>query len=289
MKKWTLIFLMVIFSLLVSSCETVFYAPGPYYYYPPENFGYDPQHVFFPSLDGTKLSGWIFPSKITAEKDLIILQFHGNGENMTSHYLSLAWTTKKGFELITFDYRGYGKSEGELGHKGVIEDAISAYNFAKKRALAANKKLVLFAQSLGATILLKAIENFDDTGVIHSVFIDGGFIHHTAIANDLLSRFWLTWPFQWLPYLVVSNSYSPNRFYEYFPQDVPLIVIHGEKDQVVPIRFGKEIYALAKPPKRWILARNMHHIESMHHPEYRELFLEITKQQSEINRHVDPD
>ena len=278
MKKWTRFFLIIILWFLISSCETVFYAPGHHTYYPPENLGYHPQHFFFPSLDDTKLSGWIFPSKFPEEeKDLIILQFHGNGENMTSHYMSLAWATNRGFELITFDYRGYGKSAGELGHKGVVEDAVAAYNFTKKRALKSNKKIVLFAQSLGATILLKAIEKFEDKQVIHSVFIDGGFLHHTDMANEFLSRFWFTWPFQWLPYLVVSGSYSPDKFFEYFPRDTPLIVIHGEKDQVVPIRFGKEIYSLAKPPKRWILAKNMRHIESMHHTEYRRLFLDMIK------------
>jgi uncharacterized protein len=277
MIKRNSIFLLLILSLLVSACETVFYSPGSYYYYPPENFGYSPQEFFFPSLDGTKLSGWMFPSRASTKKNLIILQFHGNGENMTSHYTSLAWTTKKGFELITFDYRGYGKSEGELGHKGVIEDAVAAYNFAKKRALKTDQKIILYGQSLGATILLKAIEEFKDTHVIHSVFIEGGFLNHKEMANEFLSRFWITWPFQWLPYLVVNGSYSPDHFFEYFPAGVPLIVIHGEKDEIIPIRFGKEIYSLAKPPKRWILAKDKHHIDTMFDKNYRNVFLDTIK------------
>ncbi|MBT6504874.1 MAG: alpha/beta hydrolase [Deltaproteobacteria bacterium] len=219
----------------------------------------------------------MFPSRASTKKNLIILQFHGNGENMTSHYTSLAWTTKKGFELITFDYRGYGKSEGELGHKGVLEDAIAAYNFAKKRALETDQKIILYGQSLGATILLKAIEEFKDTQVIHSVFIEGGFLNHKEMANEFLSRFWITWPFQWLPYLVVNGSYSPDHFFEYFPAGVPLIVIHGEKDEIIPIRFGKEIYSLAKPPKRWILAKDKHHIDTMFDKNYRNVFLDMIK------------
>ncbi len=277
MKKQIRIFLMVMASLLATSCESVFYQPGPYYYYPPEDFGYQPQELFFPSLDGTKLSGWLFPRLSPDKKNLMILQFHGNGENMTSHYMSLVWATKMGFELITFDYRGYGKSDGELGHKGVIEDAVAAYNFAKKRALATDQKIILYAQSLGATILLKAIENFDDPEIIHSVFIEGGFLSHQAMANKFLSHYWLTWPFQWLPYLIVNGAYSPDHFYEYFPENVPLIVIHGEKDEIVPQQFGQEIYSLAKPPKRWILAPNKGHVESMYDPVYRALFLEIVQ------------
>ncbi len=273
MKKRTLIFLIVILSFHASSCETVFYAPGHYTYYPPENFGYHPQAFFFPSLDGTNLSGLLFPSKIPKKRNLIILQFHGNGENMTSHYRSLAWTTKKGFELIAFDYRGYGRSEGELGHKGVIEDAVAAYNFAKKRALETDQKIILYGQSLGATILLKAIQDFKDTQIIHSVFIEGGFLSHREMANDFLSRNWFTWPFQWLAYLFVSDSYSPDRFYEYFPKDLPLTVIHGGKDAIIPIRFGKQIFSLAKPPKQWILAEEMGHIASMFHKKYRRAFL----------------
>jgi uncharacterized protein len=277
MVKYSFILLSLILSLFLASCETVFYAPGPHIYYPPENYGYTPQELYFPSLDGTMLSGWLFPSKNLNKKELIILQFHGNGENMTSHYTSLAWTTKKGFELITFDYRGYGKSEGRLGHKGVIEDAVAVYNIAKKRAVETDQKIILYGQSLGANILLKAIEDFEDTHLIHSIFIEGGFLNHKEMAADVLSRFWLTWPFQWLPYLVISDAYSPDDFYKYFPEDLPLIVIHGDKDRIVPINFGKEIYSLAKPPKQWILAENMQHIQSMHDAKYRQLFLDIVE------------
>lgn len=221
------------------------------------------------------LSGWLFPSKNLNKKGLIILQFHGNGENMTSHYTSLAWTTKKGFELITFDYRGYGKSEGRLGHKGVIEDAIAVYNIVKKRAVETDQKIILYGQSLGANILLKAIEDFENVDLIHSVFIEGGFINHKDMANDVLSRFWLTCPFQWLAYLAVSDTYSPDHFYKYFPKGVPLVVIHGDKDTIVPVKFGEQIFSLAKPPKQWILAENMQHIQSMHNEKYRALFLDI--------------
>src|SRR5690348_6616855 len=98
--------------LALPSCGRYFYFPDHAFYYPPDKNGYDPDDIWFKSGDGNDLHGWFFYATTKPAKGTIV-QFHGNSQNISSHYASLVWLTRQGYNLFTFDYRGYGDSPGE--------------------------------------------------------------------------------------------------------------------------------------------------------------------------------
>ncbi len=94
--------ILLLFTLI--SCTNLFYQPSDRQFYRPEAFKLTYQDIYFQSSDGTKLHGWFFKGK--GKPKGTIVQFHGNAENISSHFLNLAWLVLEGYNLFTFDYRG---------------------------------------------------------------------------------------------------------------------------------------------------------------------------------------
>lgn len=262
-------------AMVLPACTHLFYQPQRVGFYNPADFGLANEDILFESADGRKLNGWYFPPAGGVEGKGIIVQFHGNAENISTHFLSLAWVVKHGYGLFTFDYSGYGASEGAPSQQALNEDALAALTYAEGRLQSLNpagskKVLVAYGQSLGGAVLLRALADFPRRDAIDTVVIESSFASYKAIASDKLSLRWFTWPLQPLAYLLVSDAYAPE---EVIPSlaGTRLLVIHGNDDAVVPIRFGKRIFELAGEPKTFWEVPHGHHIDSMtaHADEYR--------------------
>ncbi len=258
------------------ACTHLFYQPQRMGFYHPADFGFANEDVLFESSGGRKLNGWYFPPAGGAEEKGIIVQFHGNAENISTHFLSLAWVVKYGYGLFTFDYSGYGASEGSPSQQTLNEDAVAALTYAEGLLKARNpagpkKVLVAYGQSLGGAVLLRALADFPRRASIDTVVIESSFASYKEIARQKLSQHWFTWPLQPLAYLLVSDAYAPE---DVIPSlaGTRILVIHGSDDAVVPIRFGKRIFELAGEPKTFWEVPHGHHIDAMtvHGDEYRE-------------------
>lgn len=268
----------VLFLLSVVSCTHLFYQPWNRMIYDPAKFGYEYRDVNFQSADGTPLHGWFFPVAAGKKELGTVVQFHGNAENISSHFLSLVWITRHGYNLFTFDYQGYGLSGGRPTQKNLNADALAAlrwvktYNESKKERL----KFIAFGQSIGGTILLRALYDFEEKEAIDSVVIESSFPSYKRIAREKFSESWITWLFQPLGYLLTSERYAPEtKIREVSP--VPLLVIHGDADRIVPIHHGRRIYRLAGEPKFFWEIPGGRHIDSMirHDGKYRQKLLEF--------------
>jgi len=227
------------------------------------------------SYDGTRLHGWFFPAQEPRDekdhagslfKDVkqpikgTVVQFHGNGQNMTTHFMSYIWMIYEGYNLLCFDYRGYGLSDGKPDQPGVYLDSLAAMTWPIE-----NKKelpLILVGQSLGGAILMRSFPDFKSRPLVKAVVIESSFYSYQALGSDILSRFFLTWPFQWLGHAWISDQFSPEDF---IPQisPTPLLVIHGDQDPVIPLRFGEEIFRRAKEPKTFWKVEGGSHINEM--------------------------
>jgi hypothetical protein len=215
-----------------------------------------------------------------------VVQFHGNAENMTSHFLSLYWMTEAGYDLFTFDYRGYGSSEGTPSQRGLNQDAVQAISFATRLQPRSEiqPKLILYGQSLGGAVLARALEDIQEPGVrsqIKAVILEGTFYSYQAIARDMLARHWLTWPLQSLSSILMSDEYSPEKSFAKIAP-IPLLIIHGEKDPVIPVEFGKKLFELSQTPKKLLLIPNGQHIDSMFRNDgaYRDELIQWLEEQS---------
>ena len=238
-------------------CTSLFFQPTRRFYVSPEEFKLKYEAVRFPSQDGTALTG-LFLHASTAPVRGTVIQFHGNGENMTSHYVYAAWLTAGGYNVFAFDYRGYGASEGVPGLKGAVADGIAAIDYVMGRRDVDPARVAVWGQSLGGALAVAALGSRRGPAV-RALVLESAFDSYRGVAQDVLSRNWLTWALRWpLSRLLISDRYRPARFAASLPP-CRILVIHGEADRVVPYRFGERLFArLPEPKEFWRVERARH-------------------------------
>ncbi|HAX9479957.1 TPA: alpha/beta hydrolase [Escherichia coli] len=221
-----------------------------FFYYPDDKiYGPDPwsaESVEFTAKDGTRLQGWFIPSSTGPADNAIatIIHAHGNAGNMSAHWPLVSWLPERNFNVFMFGYRGFGKSKGTLSQAGLLDDTQSAINVVRHRSDVNPQRLVLFGQSIGGANILDVIGQGDREG-IRAVILDSTFASYATIA-----------------------SVSP----------IPLLLIHGKADHVIPWQHSEKLYSLAKEPKRLILIPDGEHIDAFsdrHGDVYREQMVDF--------------
>lgn len=262
--------------LCLSACTRLFFQPSRVLIQNPQQMGLSYRDVWFTSADGTKLHGWFFPANTMHIKGTFV-QVHGNAENISTHFASLVWVTKHGYNLLTFDYRGYGQSAGQVSMEGAHKDVRAAIDEA--RALSnthGGGPLIVYGQSLGGALLLYTVGTLADRHAISVVIVDSAFNSYQALAREKLSGSWVTFLLQPLAYILISDRYAPKRVVADI-SPLPLLVIHGEQDGIVPWQHGRAIYQQAKAPKWFWKLPGIGHIQAMsaHQGEYRQALLDF--------------
>ena len=233
--------------LLLSGCTDVFLQPSRRLFLRPESVGARWEEARFTSADGTALTGLWFPSASEPARGILV-QFHGNGENMTSHFLSAWWLAREGWHVLAFDYRGYGASAGKKSLKGAVADGAAA--LARARARAPGLPLAVLGQSFGGAVALASLESDGGEGLC-ALVLESTFSSFIGIARDKLALWRLTRPVRGLlAHALVSDRYRPARLAAR-RKAVPLAVLHSPGDPVVPYDQGRLLYNAAKEPKEW--------------------------------------
>lgn len=244
-KRWPLIFFLLFLVgagllFLPRFLYGFFYYPDRVEYATPRNAGLVYEPVTFNSADGTRLSGWFVPARgvrHAREAKGTIIHMHGNARNMTAHWRYVEWVPDRGYNLFLFDYRGYGRSEGRPGPKGVLDDAVAALDYVRSRKDVDAHKLFVFGQSLGGMIAL-ASTGASSHG-IRAVVAEAPFYSYTAIANDHAPG----------AGLFLEDTHSAAQYVAKIAP-IPLLLIHGTDDTVVPYAHSERLMAEAGKPKR---------------------------------------
>ena len=242
-----------LFIYQLMNMHSLFYYPDRVQYDTPERAGLAFEKVYFASADGTRLSGWFIPAKgypSPLEVKGTVIHLHGNAQNMTAHWQFVDWMPKRGFNLFVFDYRGYGESEGRPEPKGVLEDAVSALNQMRSRPDVDPERLLVFGQSLGGTVAIAA------AGVsrqgIRAVAVEAPFYSYSAIADDHFPG----------AGRLMDDTWSASQYVAKL-SPIPLLLIHGTRDLVVPYSHSVTLLAEAGEPKRLITIENGDHVDSL--------------------------
>ena len=239
----------------------------------PARFKLQEEDVFLHGVNGQQIHAWWFPAKgdFSGKSLGTVVFFHGNAENITSHFASLSWLPEAGYNYLIWDYPGYGLSAGEPSPKDNVNSAHIVLNWAHEKD---PRPLIIYGQSLGGNIALRSALDMKSTIPLRAVVIDGSFISNRSVARQKASESWLLWLIQPLAWLVMSDEYSPAGIDTLSP--VPLLVIHGQKDQVVAPKFGEAIYEQAAQPKEiWRIPEGTHNSTFWAHDRvYRKKFLE---------------
>jgi fermentation-respiration switch protein FrsA (DUF1100 family) len=244
-----IIFLMGCTISCQAGFDSLFYSPDNRVYATPAQDGFAYEEIEFNSADGTKLSGWFIPAKGSALGTVI--HYHGNAQNMTAHYSFVSWLPANGFNLFVFDYRGYGKSEGKPDREGVYEDSVAALEYIKSRTDLDQDKLIVFGQSIGGANALAVVgqNRFDG---IAGIVSDSAFSAYKRVACDHAG--WLK-PFA---FCLIGNKLSPEKYVSNIAP-VPLLIIHGTKDSVVPYKHAVTLFEKGSEPKKlWTIEGGGH-------------------------------
>jgi len=224
------------------------------FFYPDNrNYGGDPSqeglgyhNVNFKSRMGTNLHGWFVPSIL--QPKATIIHFHGNAANITNHWRLVNWIPKNHYNLFTFDYGGYGSSEGSPDFKSVHDDCLSAFFFIRSSKLENTGKLIVLGQSIGGAFCLSAVaaDNRED---IKGMLIDSSFDSFQKIADSKISRI-PSFIRHSLVKSLISNEYSPIEGIHRLT--MPKLFIHGTSDQVIPFERGQALFSASIEPKEFI-------------------------------------
>ncbi len=259
-------------ALLLVGCTNIFMQPDRHLYVRPEQVGAVWEEAKFKSADGTGLTGLWFPAKHEPAKG-VVLHFHGNAENMTSHFLNVYWLALEGYDVLAFDYRGYGASGGKKSLDGAVADGAAALAYARRKA--PGLPLIVIGQSFGGAVALASLEQDGGAG-LKDLVLDSTFASFRGIAKDKLKLFWLTRFVGWPLSLLVSDRYKPSRLAAR-RKPVPLVMLHSREDPVVPYSQGRFLYNAASGPKEWWDVPTAGHAEAFtkHAPEFRPKLLEF--------------
>ena len=251
-------------TVLLSGCTNLFFQPHSFLMDTPDRHGLEYRIENLQAADGTSLNAWFLPArnKDGGKAKATVLFLHGNAENISTHFRNIAWLPAEGFNVLALDYRGYGASDGKPSLAGMQLDIDAAM-----RNLLAHKdvdpdKIIIFGQSLGGSLAIYYAAHSAYRANIRAVVIDSSFFDYRQIVKEKLAGFFLTWPFQWLPWLTVNDDYSPaNAVASISP--LPLLLIHGDQDVVVPPHHSQQLFERAKEPKELWIVPGAGHIQSL--------------------------
>jgi uncharacterized protein len=235
--KWILILALLCYGGLVA----LLYVGQRALQYFPERFRTAPaaagmpeaEEVVLDTADGERVIAWHLPPR--GQKP-VVLYFHGNGASLRWRVDRFRTLTADGTGLVALSYRGYGGSSGSPTEPGLINDASAAYAFALTRYQPA--RIALWGESLGSGVAVAlAAEKPVGHVVLESPF--------TSAADVGAGRYWFV-PVR----LLMKDQFRSDLLIA--KVTAPVLVLHGERDRIVPIALGERLYALINAPKRFV-------------------------------------
>lgn len=250
-------------ALSLGACTGLLFYPQSELLITPDRAGVAYRDVEFAATDGAGLHGWFLPAQPppAAGEACTVLFLHGNAENISTHFAAVWWLPAAGYNVFLFDYRGYGRSVGEPDLPGLHLDVEAALDTVFAMEGVDSARIVVFAQSLGATVSITALAQSTYRHRVRALIIEGAFSSYRRITREKLAGFWLTWPLQAPLSLTVNNDYRPLEAIGGI-SPTPVLIIHGLADRVIPPHHADALYdAAGEPKEKWMLP-NVGHIQS---------------------------
>ncbi|MBA3911849.1 MAG: alpha/beta hydrolase [Rhodobacter sp.] len=192
------------------------------------------ERVILATPDGESLVLWFSPA---APGRPTILFLHGNAGAMADRADRLAFYQSRGFGAAFVSWRGYGGSSGRPSEPGLLVDAKTAYDHLRGRGVAASK-IVLVGESLGAGVAVQIAARNE----VGAVVLEAPF----TAAVDLARK-----AYPWVPVgLLMRDKFRSSAHIAGIR--APVLILHGEKDAVIPFGFGQALYAAARDPKTFL-------------------------------------
>jgi pimeloyl-ACP methyl ester carboxylesterase len=234
--KW----LLIIAVSYVGVVALIYFVQRAMMYFPervrtaPAEAGFaEAEEIVLDSAGGERVIAWHVAPR--GEKP-VVLYFHGNGGALRYRVARFRALVADGTGLVALSYRGYGGSSGGPTEAGLIADGIAVYEFAASRYRA--DRIVLWGESLGSGVAVAVAAEKP----VSRVVLEAPFASAVEIAAH-------AYPFVPVRWLMKDQFRSDLRIGKV---TAPVLILHGERDRVVPIGSGERLHAMIRAPKRFV-------------------------------------
>ena len=201
------------------------------------------REVFIDVEKNLKLKAWLIENDFKNKKTLVF--FHGNAGNLSNRTYKLNQLSKLDLNIIILAWRSFSGNEGEPSEQNLYNDAKKTIDWLNSRGVK-NKNIILYGESLGTGI---AVE-LGQTNQFGGIILESPFTSMTNAAKNI---------YPWLPvkYLLKDKYDSEKKIKNL---QIPILIMHGKKDNIVPFKMGKKLYDLANNPKFFYFTENDDHM-----------------------------
>lgn len=200
-----------------------------------------PEEQWLATPDGVRLNAWLFRAR---ERDApLLIYFHGNGGNLGERGPIASNLAAHGVSVLLFDWRGYGKSDGTPTENALYRDALAAYDAGKR----ISKDISLYGESLGGPYAAYVAK---ERGA-HRIVIENSFPSLRELGNALYAPIPLGWT---APYSLLTVRWLNQA-------GVPVLVMHGKRDEVIPFKLGMSLYEQLHVPKEILISETAGHCQ----------------------------
>jgi fermentation-respiration switch protein FrsA (DUF1100 family) len=235
----TMDFIPWLIAAYLAICAVAYFGHRLFMYFPdptrvaPADAGLEGvEEIEVTARDGTRLVAWYAPAN---EGKPTIVYFHGNAANAANRAPKIAMMLEDGFGVFYLNNRGYGGSAGSPTEANNVADAITAYDLLARRGVPADR-IVAYGESLGSGQAVRLAATRPVAGIV----LEAPLTSTVDVARSV---------YFWLPLrLVIADRY--NVEHEIAAVKAPLLILHGEQDEVIPAEMGRRIYGAANEPKR---------------------------------------
>lgn len=199
------------------------------------------REVTLTTADGLALLAWYLPPRGFRP---VIAYFHGNGGHIGYRAERLRWFARAGYGVLMAEYRGFAGNAGMPTETGLLADGKAALDFLVAEGITP-RRLVIYGESLGSGVAVPLAAQREAAGLI----LEAPF---TSVAE--LARY----HYCFIPAFVLVRDRFDSRA-KIGQVKAPILVLHGERDRVVPLRFGRALFDAAPEPKEFWTAREAGH------------------------------
>jgi alpha-beta hydrolase superfamily lysophospholipase len=212
------------------------------------------QDIYLPVGNGApaeRIHAWWWPADEPGAP--VVLYLHGVRWNLTGHLNRMSQLRRFGFSVFAIDYRGFGKSDGDLTSEATVyEDARAAWNWLIKREPDPSRRYI-YGHSLGGAVAIDLAAQISGTSEsARGLIVESSFTSVPELVSES--------GYGWVPILISQKFDSTAKITQIA---MPVLIVHGADDRYVPAQMSSALYAAAPQPKKLLLIPNASHNNSV--------------------------